>query len=108
MLRLTVSQSVSMSWCQVHSGTCDQILFCLKVAVLSLWGALSDERSGLSPVSHCQQYLVHCQRFNIIYIVFILFILLFYVYAIYTSLCQPRLSTADHATTSVPYATTAV
>jgi hypothetical protein len=53
MLRLTVSQSVSMSWCQVHSGTCDQILFCLKVSVLSLWGALFDKRSGLSPVSHC-------------------------------------------------------
>jgi hypothetical protein len=45
------------------------IIFCLKVAVLSLWGALSDERSGLSPVSHCQQYLVCCQKFNIIYIV---------------------------------------
>jgi hypothetical protein len=43
------------------------IIFCLKVAVLSLWGALSDERSGLFPVSHCQQYLVHCQKFNIIY-----------------------------------------
>jgi hypothetical protein len=26
-LRQTVSQSVSMSWCQVHSGTCDQILY---------------------------------------------------------------------------------
>jgi hypothetical protein len=27
MLRLTVSQSVSMSWCHVHSGTCGQIVF---------------------------------------------------------------------------------
>jgi hypothetical protein len=44
------------------------IIFCLKVAVLSPWGALSDERSGMSLVSHCQQYLVHCQKFNIIYI----------------------------------------
>jgi hypothetical protein len=34
----------------------------LKVTVLSLFGALSDERSGLSPFSHCQQYLVHCQN----------------------------------------------
>jgi hypothetical protein len=56
----TDGQSVWMSWCQVYFGTCGQILFCLKVPVLSLWGALSDERSGLSPVSHCQQYLVHC------------------------------------------------
>jgi hypothetical protein len=38
------------------------ITFCLKVAVLSLWGALSDEKSGLPLVSHCQQYLVHCQN----------------------------------------------
>jgi hypothetical protein len=46
-----------MSWCLAHSGTCEQILlsvgrflsegFCLKVAVLFLWGALSDERTGL-------------------------------------------------------------
>jgi hypothetical protein len=44
------------------------ITFCLQVAVLSLWGALSDERSGLSPVSHFHQCLVHYQRFNIPYI----------------------------------------
>jgi hypothetical protein len=37
--------------------------------VLSLWGALSDERSGLSPVSHFHQCLVHYQRVNIKYIV---------------------------------------
>jgi hypothetical protein len=52
MLRLTVSP-VSTSWCRVHSGTCDQIFitFCLKVSVLSLCGALSDDKSGLSLVS---------------------------------------------------------
>jgi hypothetical protein len=38
------------------------ITFCLKFAVLSLWGALSDERSGLSLVSHCRQYVTHCQN----------------------------------------------
>jgi hypothetical protein len=60
------------------------IIFCLKVAVLPLWGALSDERSGLSPVSHCHQYLVHCQRFNIIYIVHVTcFMYMQYIY--YTS-----------------------
>jgi hypothetical protein len=42
---------------------------CLKVAVLSLLGALSDEKSGLSSVSHCHQSLADCQTFNIIYIV---------------------------------------
>jgi hypothetical protein len=70
----SVSQSVSMPWFRVHSGTCD---FCLKVAVLSLWGALSDERLSLSFVSHCQQYLVHCQNF----ILFTFYMLhMFYVY----------------------------
>jgi hypothetical protein len=28
--------------------------------VLSLWGALSDVRSGLSPVSHCHPVLLLC------------------------------------------------
>jgi hypothetical protein len=44
----TDGQSVSMSWCQIHSGTCDQILFSV-----CLWGALSDEKSSLSLVSYC-------------------------------------------------------
>jgi hypothetical protein len=37
----TDGRSVSMSWCRARSGTCDQI-FPPKVAVLPLWGALSD------------------------------------------------------------------
>jgi hypothetical protein len=46
ILGLTVGQSVSISWCHAHSGTCDQNYFlserfCLKVAVLFLWGTLS-------------------------------------------------------------------
>jgi hypothetical protein len=45
-------QSVSMFRSRAHSGTCDQNYFlsegfCLKVAVVSLWGALSDEKTGL-------------------------------------------------------------
>jgi hypothetical protein len=94
MLQLTVSQS----WCHVHSGTCDQILF----SVWKLLCCLPDERSGLSPISHCQQYLVHCQKFNIIYIVHVTcFMYMQYI----LDLCQHRLSTADHAKI---YATTAV
>jgi hypothetical protein len=46
-------QSVSMSWCRAQSGTFDQRFFFSKVTVLSFWGALSDERSGLSCVSLC-------------------------------------------------------
>jgi hypothetical protein len=51
----TDGQTDSISRCQAHSGTCDQILHVLSVQrllseswVLSLWGALSNERSGLS------------------------------------------------------------
>jgi hypothetical protein len=49
-LRPTVSQS--MSWCLAQSETFYQSFF-FKGTVLSLWGALSDERSGQSVVSLC-------------------------------------------------------
>jgi hypothetical protein len=81
------------------------IIFCLKVAVLSLWGVLSDERSVLSLVSHCQHYLVHCKKFNIIYIEDVT---CFMYIQQSLDLCQHRLSTADHANTSVAYTITAV
>jgi hypothetical protein len=99
----TNGRSVIMSWCQVHSGAWwPDIIFYLKLAVLSMWGALSDERSGLPPVSHCHQCLLHCQRFNIIYIVHVTcFKYMQYI----LDLCQHTLSTADHAKI---YATTAV
>jgi hypothetical protein len=94
MLRQTVRQSV----CRGVKFT----LGPLKVAVLFLWDALSDERSGPSHVSHFQQCLVHCQRFNIIYIVHVTcFMYMQYI----LDLCQHRLSTADHATI---YAATAI
>jgi hypothetical protein len=35
----TDGQSVSMSWCQVHSGTCDQILFTVWNLLCCLCGA---------------------------------------------------------------------
>jgi hypothetical protein len=92
-----VSSSLWILW--------SDIIICPKAAVLSLWGALSDERSGLSPVSHCQQYLVHCKKFNIIYMVHVTC----FMYMQYKpDLCQHRLSTADHAKTSGAYATAAV
>jgi hypothetical protein len=58
-LQLTFSQSVSQSVCQGIEpilGLVTRYYFLsegyfLKVAVLSLWGALSDERSGLSFVN---------------------------------------------------------
>jgi hypothetical protein len=49
----TDGHSVIMSRFRAHSGTCVQIFLSVRrlfseVAVLSLWSALSDERSGLS------------------------------------------------------------
>jgi hypothetical protein len=48
-LRLTVGQYVLVS--SPNLGYMTRIFFSLKVTVLSFWGALSDERSGLSCVS---------------------------------------------------------
>jgi hypothetical protein len=49
----TDGQSVSMSWYRAPSGAHDQIFVNYSTAtVLSYSGALSDERSGLSFVSH--------------------------------------------------------
>jgi hypothetical protein len=86
-------------------------------------------REVVSPVSHCQQFLVHCQRFNIIYIVHVTCFMyrrqanfLFWIWnAIWKrklacrtlymqyilGLCQHRLSIAGRVKTSVAYATTA-
>jgi hypothetical protein len=48
-LQLTVGQPVGLSWCRAPSGAHDQMLiYFLKVTVSSIWGAFSDERSGLS------------------------------------------------------------
>jgi hypothetical protein len=49
-------QSVNMSWCRARSGLVTKHYIpsehsCRKVPFLSLWGALADERSGLSFVS---------------------------------------------------------
>jgi hypothetical protein len=104
-VRLRHVQSVNMCGCQVHSGTCDRILFSVWKLLCCLCGALSDERSGLPPVSHCHQYLVHCQKCNIIYIVHVTCFM--YMQHI-LNFCQHRLSTADHAPSSVTYTTTAV
>jgi hypothetical protein len=50
-LRLSVSQSVCLG-VEPRLGLMTRCFFLLKVTVLSMWGALSDERSGLSFVSH--------------------------------------------------------
>jgi hypothetical protein len=65
MLRLTVSQSV----CLDVKFTLELVSRYYFLSESCCVVSLSDERSGLSPVSHCHQCLVHCQRFKIIYIV---------------------------------------
>jgi hypothetical protein len=47
---VTDGQSISKSWCRDTSGAHDQTVITLIVTVLFLWGALSEERSGLSLV----------------------------------------------------------
>jgi hypothetical protein len=44
------------------------VCYCLMFSVMFLWGALSDERSGLSFVSQHPQYLVACQSAHKYYI----------------------------------------
>jgi hypothetical protein len=65
----SVTQSVSMSGCRAHSGTCVQIFFLserctLKVAVFFLWGVLSDDRTGLQSVNgtgHTESVTILCR-----------------------------------------------
>jgi hypothetical protein len=47
----TDGQSVSNSWCQAQIWDIRPEIFFFKFTVLSFWGALSDENSGLSCVS---------------------------------------------------------
>jgi hypothetical protein len=58
----TDGRSVSMSWCRAQSGTFDQRIFFFKVTVLSSWGVLSDEKSGLSSSHKTQNEVVIYQR----------------------------------------------
>jgi hypothetical protein len=65
-LRLTVSQSVSKSSCRAPSGAHDQIFITLlTVTVLFLWGALSDERRGLSFVYAAGPYQCSLSRVRV-------------------------------------------
>jgi hypothetical protein len=71
-LRLTVSQLVCLG-VESNLGLLTRDFFFPKVTVLSFWGALSDERSGLSFVSlcHCSLqwsvtiYIDHLQIFTL-------------------------------------------
>jgi hypothetical protein len=70
--KVTLRLTVSMSRHQAHLGTCDQILIlseccCLKFAILFLWGALSDERTGLQFALYSLDGLSHAEPVTILY-----------------------------------------
>jgi hypothetical protein len=76
LLNWTLSKSPSKSHVTTDSQSVSQyvyvpstlwnlwpdIIFCLKHAVLSLWGTLSDERTGLSPCSNLKLKLIYDWR----------------------------------------------
>jgi hypothetical protein len=73
----TDSHSVSKSCCRAPCGAYNQtIICCLTVTVLFLWGALSDERTGLSFVytaGSCQRslsrdHILHSQIWDFLFI----------------------------------------
>jgi hypothetical protein len=84
---------------QSHIATDGQSVGLSKFAVLSIWGALSDERSGLSLFSHLSVYTLYS-----IYKTYQPIIYQKYL----QGLCQSRLSTADYALLLAAFATTAV
>jgi hypothetical protein len=97
-LRLTVSQYVLASSPRCGHLTRYCFLFkslCLEFVVLSLWGALSDERPGLSFVSHS---LVICLCVHPIYIfVFHTFTIYIYTHTLYYAYNIYKDSFSPHA-----------
>jgi hypothetical protein len=54
----TDGQSASLSWCQAPIwGLRPDFYYCQKIAGLLMWGALSDERTGLSFTMYNVQYV---------------------------------------------------
>jgi hypothetical protein len=54
----TDGQSASLSWCQAPiSGLRPDFYYCQTIAGLLMWGALSDERTGLSFTMYNVQYI---------------------------------------------------
>jgi hypothetical protein len=89
----TDARSVGMSSCRAPSGAHDQMFVnCFTVTVLSYSGALSDERSDPSFVSHSLKSLSIC---NIYLLTFCMFDVLCIQNIQYIqALCQSRLGTA--------------
>jgi hypothetical protein len=84
MLRLTVSQYVLVSGPLWHLWP--DITFCLK-AVLSLWGALSDERSGSVSCQSLSAIFSLLSKFNFLYILHVTHVLC--MFSIYKASVSP-------------------
>jgi hypothetical protein len=72
------------------------VCYCLTVTAVSLWGALSEERSGLPIASQSLQYLVICQYMHK-YLHFRCLTYIFVYIHYIQGLCQSWLSTAMYA-----------
>jgi hypothetical protein len=96
--------------------------YCQTFTILSMWGTLSDEKTGLSFVAviiSCTWHLIftglhagilHSHLSSVCgYILFtVLYVTLVYIYVQYIQrLCESRLGTADRALTHVAHVTTA-
>jgi hypothetical protein len=103
MLRPTVSRPVCLGKEHPFGALRSDLYYCQTVAGLFVWGALSDERTGLSftRVTVSSNKSVVCTIYTL-HVIKCLYIQLI------QGLYQCRLSTADHALSLVAPATTAV
>jgi hypothetical protein len=104
----TDGQSASLSWNKASIwGLRPDLYYCLTIAGLLMWGALSDERTGLSfirvTVSSSKSVV---SMYNLHFTCYWMYVYMYIQYV--QGLGQSRLSTGDHALLLVAPATTAV
>jgi hypothetical protein len=83
----TDGQSVSMSWCRVHCGTCDSILLSVWKLLCYLCGAPSLTRDRVCPLLVTVTVFSPLSKFNIIFILQITHVLC--IYSIYKASVNP-------------------
>jgi hypothetical protein len=100
----TFGQSASLSWnVALIWGWRPDLYYCKSVADLLMWGALSDERTGLS----FARVTVSSNK-SVVCTIYILHVIKFMYKQHIQGLCQSRLSTADHALPLVAPAATGI
>jgi hypothetical protein len=102
---MTDGQSASLSWNKAPIWILrPDLYYCQAVAGLLTWGALSDERTGLSFARVIVSSDVCCQN---VQFTFYMSLNVLYIQNI-QGLCQSRFNTVDHVLSLVAPATTAV